>query len=181
MTRRKWTNLKARSKSGSAAIEFALIAPVFLTLMFAVFEVGLGFLADMILANGVAEGARLIRTGQAQTQNLSASQFRTIICDKIKFMLSCDSSKLLIDVRSFSNFGGASFPDALDASGNLNPSLNAFQTGGSSQSSANNAIVLVRVFYTWKMLTPLLGQYFANMKNNTRLLSYSVAFRNEPY
>ena len=177
--RLKWKTF-GPANSGTAAVEFALIAPVFLTLMFAVFEVGLAFFADLVLANGLGTASRLIRTGQAQSQNLSAAQFRTVLCDKIKHMLSCDSSKLLIDVRSFSNFGSAAFPQALDGAGNVNPALNSYQTGGSSQ-NGNNAIVLVRAFYKWKMNTPLLGAYFSNAQNNTRLLSTSVAFRNEPF
>lgn len=157
-----------------------MIAPVFLTLMFATFEVGLAFYADLVLSNGVSTAARLIRTGQAQNSNMSAAQFRTALCAKISYLLSCDASKLLIDVRSFSNFGSAAFPQALDAAGNVNPALNSYQTGGSGQ-AGGNAIVLVRAFYKWKMNTPLLGAYFSNAQNNTRLLSTSVAFRNEPF
>jgi hypothetical protein len=39
----------------------------------------------------------------------------------------------------------------------------------------------MRAFYTWQLFTPLFGNYFANMANNQRLLSASVAFKNEPY
>ena len=180
MARMNWKRLRSKSTSGTAAVEFAMIAPVFLTLMFATFEIGIAFYADLVLANGVGDAARLIRTGQAQSSNMSAAQFRTALCAKISYLLSCDSSKLLIDVRSFSSFGTAAFPPALDGAGNVNPGLNSYQTGGSGQ-GGGSAIVLVRAFYKWKMNTPLLGAYFSNAQDNTRLLSTSVAFRNEPY
>ena len=172
-----------RGNSGSAAIEFALIAPTFFLLIFAILETGLVFFADMTLENAVQTTGRLIRTGQAQNQNLTQDQFRAALCDKVSFLLSCDSGSLLIDVRSFTNFGMAGYPQALDAQGNLNPDLNSYQPGGSSQVNGQNAIVLVRAFYKWPLLTPLFGHYFSNMGDgsNLRLISSSVAFKNEPY
>src|SRR5438132_14309500 len=101
---RRWGR---RGNSGSAAVEFALIAPVFFLLLFAIFETGMLFFADMTLENGVAVTARLIRTGQAQSAGMTQAQFRTALCRQISFPLSCSSSQLYIDVRSFTNFGGA--------------------------------------------------------------------------
>jgi Flp pilus assembly protein TadG len=173
--------LGKRGNSGSAAVEFAMIAPTFFLMFFAIFETGMVFLADMTLANAVTVTGRLIRTGQAQNQNMTQDQFRTQVCNQINFLLSCDGNRLFIDVRSFANFGGAGYPPPLDANGNLDPNLNSYQPGGSSQVPGQNAIVLVRVFYTWQLLTPIFGNYFANMANNTRLISYSLAFKNEPF
>lgn len=173
-----------RGNSGSAAVEFALIAPTFFLMLFAIFETGMVFFADMTLGNAVTTAGRLVRTGQAQNQNMTQDQFRTQLCNQIGFLLPCtssDSEKLLIDVRSFANFGNAAYPQALDANGNLNPNLNSFQPGGSSLIPGQNAIVLVRVFYKWQLYTPIFGSYFSNMANNTRLLSYSLAFKNEPF
>ena len=176
---RKWGK---RANSGSAAIEFAMIAPVFFLLTFAILETGFVFFADMILENAVKVTGRLVRTGQAQQAQLSQSQFRSEVCNHIDFLLSCDPGDLLIDVRAFSNFGSASYPEALDAEGNLNPDLNSFEPGGSSQ-TGQNAIVLVRVLYKWPLFTPLFAQYFENMGtgSNARLISSSMAFKNEPF
>ena len=180
----KRPRLGKRGNSGSAAVEFALIAPTFFLMLFAIFETGMVFFADMTLANAVTTTGRLVRTGQAQNQNMTQDQFRTQLCNQISFLLPCtnaDSAKLLIDVRAFPNFSTAAYPQALDANGNLNPNLNSYQPGASSQVPGQNAIVLVRVFYTWQLYTPLFGSYFSNMANNTRLLSYSLAFKNEPF
>lgn len=174
-----------RNDSGAVAIEFAFVAPVFFALTFAIIEIGLVFLASNVLENGTQEVARLIRTGQAANwqgtgQPITQDEFRQQLCNQISFMLSCDGSKLYIDVRSFSSFGSAGFPDPIDANGNLNANLNNFQTGQSG-SSGTNDIILVRIYYEWQLFTPFFGQYFANMNGNIRLLSSSVAFRNEPY
>ncbi len=171
------------SNSGSAGVEFALIAPAFFLLAFAILETGMIFFGSMALENGVRVAGRLIRTGQAQNLNMTQDQFRTQVCNQVSYLLSCDPGKLLIDVRSFSSFGGAGYPAALDAQGNLNPNLGAYQPGGSSQVNGQNAIVLLRVFYKWDLFTPLFAAFFENMGHgsNLRLLSASFAFKNEPY
>jgi Flp pilus assembly protein TadG len=181
--RRVLSILSRRSNSGSAAIEFAMVAPVFLLLTFAILETSMVFFADMVLDNAVMDSGRLIRTGQAQNAAMTQDQFRTALCNEVKIMLSCDPSKLLVDVRSFTNFSGSNFPPALDAAGNVNPNLNAYQPGASSQAAGANPIVLVRVLYKWQLYTPLFAQYFENMGKGSgmRLIGFSVAFKNEPF
>ena len=175
--------LGKRANSGSAAIEFAIVAPVFLLMMFAILETSMVFFANMTLDNAVLTTGRLIRTGQQQSQNKTQTDFRTAVCDEIKALLSCDAQHLFVDVRAFTNFNGTNFPPALDGQGNLNPNLNSYQPGGSSQTPGQNPIVSVRVLYKWKLYTPMFSTYFENMGtgSGTRLLAFSAAFKNEPY
>jgi hypothetical protein len=113
---------------------------------------------------------------------MTQAQFRTQLCNQVSFLLTCDPAKLYIDVRSYTNFAGSGYPQPLDAGSNIVPSnVNSYSTGGSSNVAGAQTIVLVRAFYTWQLFTPLFGNYFANMANNQRLLSASVAFKNEPY
>jgi Flp pilus assembly protein TadG len=171
-----------RANAGTAAIEFAMIAPVFFLLIFATIETGMAFLADITLQNAVLVTGRLVRTGQAQNLNMSQEQFRASLCSQVQYMLSCDSGKLLIDVRAFANFSGAAYPQALDGQGNLNPDLNSYDTGASSQALGQNSTVLVRAFYKWPLYTPMFARYFANLNGeNVRLISSSMAFKNEPF
>ena len=46
-------------KRGAAALEFAIIAPVFFAVIFAIAQLGMLFFANAGLGNAVAEGARL--------------------------------------------------------------------------------------------------------------------------
>jgi Flp pilus assembly protein TadG len=172
-----------RCNSGVAAVEFAMIAPLFFLMMFASVEVGLSYFANMTLENGVLETARLIRTGQAQQNAMSADEFRDALCDEIDYMLSCDADTLSIDVRSFSNLGSAGYASALDGDGNLSGDLNGFETGQSSATPGAQGIVLVRAFYKWELFTPMFSHYYSNMPNDDRirLVTSSFAFRNEPY
>src|SRR5262245_18866068 len=90
-----------RNTSGSVAIEFALIAPIFFLLLFGIIEATLALFANMVLENATKETARLIRTGQAQNSKMSQAQFRQAVCDRISIVMSCDADKLYIDIRSF--------------------------------------------------------------------------------
>ncbi|HEX3486355.1 MAG TPA: TadE/TadG family type IV pilus assembly protein [Micropepsaceae bacterium] len=184
--RRFLPRFRWRENSGSAAIEFAMIAPVFLLLLFAILETSSVFYAEMILDNAVLKNARLIRTGQAQNQNMTQAAFRDAVCTSIQMLLPCSgqaSDKLIVDVRSFTNFGTSSFPQALDAQGNLNANLNSYQPGGSSQATGQNPTVLVRVMYIWQLYTPMFAQYYENMGKGSgkRLIAFSAAFKNEPF
>ena len=174
--------LLRRNAAGAAAIEFAIIAPVFFMMLWAIFELGLVFFANQTLIHGLQVTSRQIRTGQAHSEQLSQSEFRTMVCNEVAFLLSCEADKLYIDVRSFSSFGGVSFPPPLDDEDNFDAvNMNHFEIGESGNISGGSSIVLVRAFYVWPMFTPVISQFFSNMSNNKRLLSASVAFKNEPF
>jgi Flp pilus assembly protein TadG len=163
-----------RSKSGSAAIEFAFVAPVFFLFLMGTMEVGLIFLGNFVLANATTDAARQIRTGQVALNAINQTQFRTMICNEITPLLACDA-KLQVDVETFANFSATSVTNPLDANGNLQTSLNNWAPGSVC------SIVMVRSFYTWPVATPLLTPFLVNMANNQFLMTAAAAFRNEPY
>jgi Flp pilus assembly protein TadG len=160
-------------RSGASALEFALLAGPFLLLLVAVAEVAIVYFANFALDNAVAQGARLVRTGQAQTQKFDAAAFKTEVCKYISAPISCSGLKL--DVSHFASFGGVQLTNPLDASGNLKSNFNYDPGVGSD-------IVVVRAFYEWT-LTAQLPQAISlsNMNNGDRLLVATAAFRNEPF
>jgi Flp pilus assembly protein TadG len=176
MLRRRLQRMRARAKSGSVLVEFAIIAPVFLAMFWAIIETGLVFFAQGVLENGVLSAARLIRTGQAQNQSMTQSQFRTQVCNQISMLLSCDATKLQLDVRSYTSFAGSTtFTNPVTAEGALDTTVSQFSPGGPCD------IVVVRGFYIWQLFTPIFGNYFSNMANRQRMVATAFAFRNEPY
>ena len=166
--------MRQTARAGSASIEFALIAPIFFVLLMGTIEVGVMFFSQFVLQNATNDAARLIRTGQVAAQSMTAAQFRTTICNKVSPLLACDAN-LQIDVESFANFAAASFPTPITGTNTLDPTLNNFTPGGVCR------VVLVRTFYTWSVVTPLLTPFMVNLANNQHLLSATAAFRNEPY
>ena len=72
-----------RQQDGAAAVEFGLVAAPFLALIFAIMETAIVFFAGQTLETAVADSARLIMTGQAQTQGFDQAAFKNAVCAKI--------------------------------------------------------------------------------------------------
>ncbi|GAB5456805.1 MAG: hypothetical protein Hens2KO_30340 [Henriciella sp.] len=172
--RKRWEQF-ASDKRGLAAVEFAMIAIPFFLLIFGLLEVCVIFIMSSVLEHGASEAARAIRTGQLQQAGFDQAQFKSDICDELFGMLSCDS-KLQLDVKTFADFAGTGSPDPIDpATGELATGTFGFSPG------AQNEIVVVRVFYEWDLIVPVMSAPLANMSANRRLLQATIAFRNEPF
>ncbi len=151
-------------------------------MLWAIFETGMVFFASQTLTHGLQMTSRQIRTGQAASEDLSQSEFRQMVCDQVGYLLSCEADKLYIDVQSFSSFGGVGFPAPLDPEGDFdNVNMDHFDIGESGNIAGGSSIVLVRAFYVWPLYTPMFSHFFGNMSGGKRLLSASVAFKNEPF
>lgn len=173
-SRRPWRSL-GRDKRGVAAVEFALIAFPFFVLVFGLIEVVMIFIMTSTLDYGVMEAARRVRTGELQASGGSLTDFKTAVCGELYDLLDCDE-KLQIDVRQYDSFASTDFSKPpVDDKGELKSDAFAFQPG------AANQIVVVRVFYEWSLLTPVISAPLANMSGGRRLLVSTATFRNEPF
>jgi Flp pilus assembly protein TadG len=161
-----------KNDEGSVAVEFALISIPFFAFLFALIETALVFFASVGMEGAMEDAARMLRTGVGQSNGITAEQFRNEICDRSPLFFDCDQ-RLVIDVRTFDDFGGVAFSDPLDAGGNLANDFQ-FNPGGASD------VVLVRAFYIWEVITPI-GIGLENMSGGNRLLTTSAVFRNEPF
>jgi Flp pilus assembly protein TadG len=161
-----------RSHSASAAVEFALVAPVFFALLFAIIETATMFFASQVLETMTQDSARQIMTGQAQSGGMTQTQFQQYVCTQIPALFTC--SAVFVDVESFSSFANVTINNQIDASGNFINNMQ-YNPGGPC------AIVMVRLFYQWPLFVTGLGYNISNMSGNQRLLSASAAFKNEPY
>jgi len=161
-----------RNRRGSAAVEFALVAPVFFALLFAIIETALVFFAGQVLETITADSARQILTGQAQTAAFTQADFKTLVCSKIPALFTCGN--VYVDVQSYPSFSNVAIASQIDASSNFIPPTN-YSPGGPGD------IVVVRLFYQWPLIVTGLGYNIANLSGSKRLLSATVAFRNEPY
>ena len=159
----------ARKQDGSAAVEFGMVAAPFLLLIFAIMETAIVFFAGQALETAVADSARLIMTGPAQSQGFNQASFKAAVCAKIYGLFNCNSG-VVVDVKTYSNFSNVNLTPPLDANGN-------FQNNQTYQPGGPGDIVVVRLFYQWPIYVSLLK----NMSGNNRLLVATSAFRNEPY
>ena len=174
----------ANDKRGIAAVEFALIAMPFFFLIFGLLEVCVIFIMSSILEHAASEAARQIRTGQLQTGGSTdqTADFKQDVCDELFGLMSC-GEKLIIDVQTFTSFGntGASALSFNASDHGSNPG-GLDSTGFGFSAGAQNEIVVIRVFYEWDLIIPVMSAPLDNMgSTNRRLLQATVAFRNEPF
>ncbi len=157
----------ARAQDGATAVEFALLLAPFLLLFFGLIELALVFFVSMVLENAVVDAGREIRTGQVQTSSdNSAAAFRTKVCARMSWLQGGCTERLRVDVRTVSTFTSTS---------NLTtPNTPCWDPGGPS------SLVLVRAYYDWPLITPLLASVMQTA-NGKKTLGFTTAFANEPY
>jgi Flp pilus assembly protein TadG len=167
-----------RNRRGSAAVEFALVAPVFFALLFAIIETGIVFFAGQVLETIAQDSARTILTGQAQTNGYALADFKkNVVCTPLANVLFDCTNGIYIDVKSYppGSFASVTFNDQIDSSNNFVSNNLQYSPGGRGD------IVVVRLFYQWPLFVTGLGYNIANLAGSKRLLTAAAAFQNEPY
>jgi Flp pilus assembly protein TadG len=164
-----------RGKGGATAVEFALIAPVFVALLIAILQVGIVFFAEQALQTASVIASRLVLTGQAQNSAMTQAQFQNAICPTVQTLFSC--ANIMVDVQNYSSFSTANISTptlTYDSQGNVTNTWSfAPGTAGS--------IVVVRFIYQWPVIGGPLGFAISNLPNGKRLMMGVSAFRVEPY
>lgn len=161
-------------RSGSAAVEFALVATPFIAILFAMIETFLVFFAQQHLDSITYAASREILTGQAQSTQMTQSQFAQLVCSKVRVLFSCNN--LMIDVEAYTTFssGSTSAPTlTFDSNGQV---TNSWQYNPGSPGQ----IVIVRVMYQWPVFVGSLGFNLSDLANGNHLLMATAAFKNEP-
>jgi len=148
----------------------AIIAPVLLTIVFGILEVGFMMSKNVVMDGASRDAARQIRTGQAQNSGDAIGTFKNALCNELTGYIAC--SDLVFDVRSFATFTAVTLPAMYDAQGKP---TTQFVPGGPGQ------IVAARVSYRYQFIAPLVGKLFSPDGSNSILLMSTVVFKNEPY
>ncbi|MEG3617951.1 TadE/TadG family type IV pilus assembly protein [Magnetovibrio sp. PR-2] len=182
---RRFLSSKRRGSSGAVALEYALIAPVFLYLLFGILEVSSVLFTAAVVDGAAQSAARLIRTGAAQTSGDSEGAFLTEMCDSLTNVYSCDD--ITTDVTTFASFSAVSIPaikingngDLVYDDGDNDDDNDVLYTASYTPGGAGD-ISVVRVIYTWDFVTPLIGELMGGADSQMSLYT-TVVFRNEPY
>lgn len=161
------------ARQGATAVEFALIAPVFIALLIAVLQTAVFLFAQAALQTAAVQAGRLFMTGQAQ--NVSQSAFKTQICQNyLPSLFNCNS--LIIVVQTYSSFASAntSAPALYNSQGQAVSSW-AYNPGNPGQ------VMVVQLVYPWSVVSGPLGFVLANLPNSAAEMMGVSAFRVEPY
>lgn len=167
----------AGNSSGVAAIEFAILALPFFTLVFAIIETSLVFMSELTLDQGVDRVARMVRTGEIQKASMTAADFRNTLCSQVSFLLDCN--KLQIDLKAYQKYSDipVNAPVTTDPSGRRDLDT----TGFGYTTGAPDTVMALRVYYKWPIYTDVMHEYLSDMSDNSHLLVGIAAFKTEPY
>lgn len=178
----------ARCRAGATALEFALVAPLFLYLMMGAAELALVFAAQLLLDNATHDAARTGRTGFVATDSTQDATVKAIISDQAGLLMDADA--IAIASKSYSGFDtlGTAEP-FVDANGNgvrddgenftdVNGN-GAYDTDqGTDGYGGAGEVVLYTVSYQWKLVTPLIGAVIGT--DGAVTLASTAIVQNEP-
>jgi Flp pilus assembly protein TadG len=162
-----------RQQDGAAAVEFALVAAPFLALTFAILETAFVFFAQQTMEATAADASRLVMTGQAQTANYTAADFKTAVCTRVYGLFDC-ANGMTVDVKTYTSFSSVD-NTAPVTSGAFDSTKTGYTPGGPG------CIVRVTLYYQWPIYVSMWNTALSNLNGNKRLLVATAVFRNEPY
>jgi Flp pilus assembly protein TadG len=180
----------AADERGTTAIEFAMIALPFFTIIFAIISNGLVFFIYSSIERGVWEASRDLRTGllQLQLQGYAGNpadlkdKFKQKLCSRMPEMIKndCDANMRVIVQSYGTNYGSITTPSCTATSGNtttLTPqATTAFDAG------SDNDIVMVTGCYKWDFAKNLpIVKMNSGLSDGSFVFMSSATFRNEPF
>jgi Flp pilus assembly protein TadG len=162
------------ARQGATIVEFALITPVFLALLIAIFETTLFLFAQANLQHAAVAASRLFMTGQAQNSNMTKSQFTTQICPTIQALFTCNN--LIVNVQSYPDFASAN-----GSAATLTYNSQGQVTNNWSYSpGAPGQVMVVQLIYQWPIIGGPFGYVLPNNANGSAEMMGVTAFRVEP-
>jgi len=176
--RRSFVRLLRRFRSNdraATAVEFGMIAALFIGVLLCTLEVGLYMFAQNVLQAAAVQAGRLYLTGQAQTSNMTQAQLITTICPTVQSFFNCNG--IMVDLQSYSSFSGTdtSKPSiTFDGSGNVSNSW-SYTPGAAGQ------VVVLRIMYQWPVIVAPYALITPTLSNGKTLIMGITAFRVEPY
>jgi Flp pilus assembly protein TadG len=160
-----------KAEGGTAAIEFAIVAPIFFMILFGIVEYSIFVWKRSVLRYVVAEASREIQTGEIQKDPDPENAFKAAYCSFAPTLLDC--TKLHFDVRAYAALGDVVFAE-LTIDQNGDPVDFQFDPGEGDE------IVAVRAVFPHNFITPVLADIFQPSGQPVILIGYSIA-KNEPF
>lgn len=142
---------------GQTLVEFALVIPVFILLLFGLLDLGRAVYSNNTLSQAAREGARLAAV-EANWVGKSGSDCTAPTCPATTLGLKADVTTA---VNHMAVGLGVISSSQVTLTCDSRPS-----TGPSPDCALNNGttnIVTVRVTYTYQPMTPILGQLFSSI------------------
>jgi Flp pilus assembly protein TadG len=153
-------NTIARQQQGVTALEFALIAPVLVTFLIGIMELGMIMFVTMSMDTALSVTSRQGKTGYTTTGQTVQQTITSTLNSQLGGLL--DTTQLAFTTTAY---------------GTLSQVGQAGQ--GTSGTGTQNQFVVYTVSYPWHLMTPMLRPFFGT--NGIYTITVTTMVRNEPY
>lgn len=144
-----------------AAVEMALLVPVFFMMLVGIIELSLMFTAQQILENAAFNASRTAKTGYTAAGQTQMQTIMQVVTQELQsYGTFIDTSKVTLTSTAYNSFG-------------------SIGTGGASGFGSAQQIVVYTISYPWSLITPLMSSLVGTSGIVT--LSSQIVVRNEPY
>lgn len=184
------TRLLLRRRDGTAALEFALILPLILTMVMGIIEVSMILFVSALLEGGLRDASRFGITGSVPAGSTREQVIVDIVNDRSLGLFSLTTSD--VRMRSYDSFEDVGQPEPLVLDANSNGQCDAGDTYSDVNDNStwdadmaktgageSSSIVVYDVVVDWSLLTgfmaPLIGE------DGKMPVTASITVRNEPY
>lgn len=178
-----------RGRRGVSAVEFALIAPVCMTLVCVFIDLSMVMFITNVMEGGLREASRYAITGYTEAGKTREQKIAEIIKDHSYGLIT--ETDIAITYKIYPSFDDVGKPEPfVDGNGN-----GKYDTGESFTDVNKNGvwdadmgaagvggpgdIVAYTVEYKWTLWTPLASEIWGD--NGQVKLTATIAVRNEPY
>jgi Flp pilus assembly protein TadG len=156
----------ATRRDAGPAVEFALVAPIFIVVVYATVQVAIIFICNAYLETATEIAARQVLTNQATS--LSLTQFKTAVCSNMPALFNCSGVNIGLQPAPQSCSINTAAP-AFNPDGTLKTTLPYVQP-------TPGQIGVLQVMYQWPIVGLPLGVNFANLGNGTYLMMSTQIF-----
>jgi len=164
-----------RDRSGTTAVEFAVLIFPFLILIFSVIEVCVSFMGQQLLSDATDSIARQLRTGQLRAADVMDGKLHDLLCERIEIFVPAGCPELSANLKTYTTYASVPKSGIVDATGHLSLG-NAVDPGGTA------SINQLNVLYRWPLLTDIMRRQMASSGGDGKLPLFATnTWQNEPY
>ncbi len=176
----------ACNADGVTAVEFAIIAPVFILILMGIIEFSVVMFVSSIIEGATAASSRYGKTGYVAAGSTRQQQIVDAITSRAGGLL--ETAKITVTSKVYPSFNSISQEEPyIDTNHNgthdtgedytdVNGNTQWDSSGVAGLGNAND-IVVYTVSYPWVINTPII----ANFLGNTFVISSRTVVKNEPY
>lgn len=167
-----------KDQSGVTAIEFAMLLPIFLVMIFSMIEMGAILTKRALLDSAASEVSRSIYTGAAANGEVDKEELETEICRLISIIDDDCEDNLVLEVTEITDFTAIPTSDAV-----CHESDEAIKPAVSFESGSAKTIMYMRICLSTPVFVPTMGLGLNMTKTdsgNFQIVS-ALAFANEPF